>query len=252
MEQYVAGINYKGVVTESVAKQIAENIRSSIIEGRLKHNDRLPTETELSERFSVSRPTIREALKRLAAQNLVRSRRGPSGGTFVTHPSLDEARESLTETTTLLVSMGEFDLGEIAEARRNMEMLCARLAVANRREEHLEIMRTELALQESDIDEAAFCASDVRFHRALADATANTLLQFIMATVVEALQPLGNMIIYRIRERAHLVAYHRALHDALLAQDEDSAVRSIVEKMDYLTEQYQRAQDLREEASTGS
>ena len=103
-------ITYEPIVTASIAKQIAEQIRESIMDGRLKADDRLPTEHELAKQFEVSRPTIREALKRLAAQNLIRSRRGPSGGTFVNRPSEEEVRSNLTTTMTLLISLGEFDL----------------------------------------------------------------------------------------------------------------------------------------------
>ena len=73
-------IEYDGLVTEGLAKQISEKIRDAILDGRLAVDARLPTEEELAARFSVSRPTIREALKRLAAQNLIRSRRGPKIG----------------------------------------------------------------------------------------------------------------------------------------------------------------------------
>ncbi|MBW2689980.1 MAG: winged helix-turn-helix transcriptional regulator, partial [Deltaproteobacteria bacterium] len=96
-------INYQPLVAESLAKQIAENIRNAIVEGDLKVDDQLPTEEVLAKKFNVSRPTIREALKRLAAQNLIRSRRGPSGGTFVKRPSQEELRSSLTGATMLMV-----------------------------------------------------------------------------------------------------------------------------------------------------
>ena len=81
-------LNYEPVVNVSLAKQISERILESITDGTLKADDQLPTEEVLASQFQVSRPTIREALKRLAAQSLIRSRRGPSGGTFVNRPSL--------------------------------------------------------------------------------------------------------------------------------------------------------------------
>jgi nitrite reductase/ring-hydroxylating ferredoxin subunit len=74
-------------VTASAAKQISESLRAAIMDGRLKVDERLPTEEELAQRFKVSRPTVREALKRLAAQHLIRSRRGPAGGNFVSSPA---------------------------------------------------------------------------------------------------------------------------------------------------------------------
>lgn len=239
-------IKYNAVVTQSFAKQIAESIRSSILEGHLRVDERLPTENELSERFSVSRPTVREAIKRLAAQNLVRSQRGPSGGTFVTHPSQEQARSSLAEALTLLVSMGEFNLEEIAEARLDLELVCVQHAITRRTDEHLHFMRRELALQKTEIKETAFCESDVRFHRGLADATNNALLQFIMTTVVEALQPLTNMIIVHIRERKRLVQQHEDLLIALEDRNHGTAKQAIEAKMTYLVAQYHEAKRQKE------
>ena len=71
-------LNFEPVVNVSLAKQISERILESITDGKLKADDQLPTEEVLASQFQVSRPTIREALKRLAAQSLIRSRRGPS------------------------------------------------------------------------------------------------------------------------------------------------------------------------------
>src|ERR1700753_3974555 len=73
-------LDYMSVITTSVAKQISEQIREAIVNGQLQVGQRLPTEDDLAQKYGVSRPTIREALKRLAAQNLIRSRRGPAGG----------------------------------------------------------------------------------------------------------------------------------------------------------------------------
>ena len=84
----------EAIVKTSVSRQIADQLRAAIVEGRLKIGERLPTEDELAQRFGVSRPSVREALKRLAAQNLVRARRGPSGGNFVVKPSYAELAES--------------------------------------------------------------------------------------------------------------------------------------------------------------
>ena len=96
-------IDYQGPATQWHAMRIAADIRAAIVAGRLTVNERLPTEEELAARWRVSRPTIQEALKRLAAQNLIRSRRGPSGGTFVSQPSREEARLTVANVATLPV-----------------------------------------------------------------------------------------------------------------------------------------------------
>ena len=246
-------INYQPLVAESLAKQIAENLRNAIIEGSLKVDDQLPTEEILAKKYNVSRPTIREALKRLAAQNLIRSRRGPAGGTFVKRPSQEELRSSLTGATMLMVSMGEFSLSEIAEARRELELICCRLAAENREEAHLVTMAKELEIQRdpetSDVD---FCASDVSFHRALVDATQNPVLQFVMFAVIEALQPATNLVIFQFRQREKILSQHERIYESIKAQDAENVEKALAEQMNYLCEQYAEAQEWRRQRDENS
>lgn len=235
-------IKYEGLVTQSLAKQIAENLRAAILDGRLKIDERLPTEEELAARFSVSRPTIREALKRLAAQHLVRSQRGPTGGTFITRPTEAELRTTLTNATTLMVTLGEFNIDAITEARRELEKLCLKLAISRRTAQHLKQLAEELALQQQPISDEQFCASDIRFHRAIVDATANPVLMFNMVSVIEALQPLMNMIANRSRDRQVIIGHHQRLLQALIDQDLSQAQASLDQLLDYLQQQYLQAQ----------
>jgi DNA-binding FadR family transcriptional regulator len=167
-------------VKASISRQIAEQLRSAIVAGQFKIGQRLPTEDELAKRFGVSRPSVREALKRLAAQNLVRARRGPSGGNFVVQPSYAELAESLSGAATLLVGMGALGIEEIIEARRSLQGSCLQLASSNLREEHLHSIETALQRQrDPDISDEDFCRADVAFHRALVDATDNGMLRFV-------------------------------------------------------------------------
>jgi DNA-binding FadR family transcriptional regulator len=235
-------LDYNAVVTTSVAKQIAEGIRQAIVEGRIKVGERLPTEDELAKSYQVSRPTIREALKRLASQNLVHSRRGPSGGNFVTRPDSQEAAHSLAGVATLLVGLGAFELDEIVAARLEMESVCARLAAKSRTEEHLAAMEAELVIQRSGfeaVSDQAFCDSDVRFHRALVEGACNAPLGFMMHVVVEAMVPITNLVLFRVRERRRIVHFHELILEALRRRDGDGAVSALGELMSYLSEIYQ-------------
>ena len=74
-----------------LSAQIAKAIRDAIICGDLPVDERLPSEAELAEQFHVSRPTVREALKRLAAQSLIRTQRGATGGAFVNRLKFEDA-----------------------------------------------------------------------------------------------------------------------------------------------------------------
>jgi DNA-binding FadR family transcriptional regulator len=239
-------IDYQGIVTHGLATQIATKIRDAILAGGLRVDERLPTEEELARRFSVSRPTIREALKRLAAQNLIRSRRGPAGGTFVCQPNRQEARLAVANAATLLVSLGELSLQDIAEARTELELICCRLAATRRTDAQLAALAGEIERQRlDDLSDEEFCASDVRFHRTLVEAAGNAALDFIAAGVVESLQPAVNLVIFRFRDRARVADHHQRLYQGLVTGNAGKACRALADYMLDLRTQYAQAQQAR-------
>jgi GntR family transcriptional repressor for pyruvate dehydrogenase complex len=230
------------IVTTSIAKQIAVNIREAILQGRIGVDQRLPTESELAAQFEVSRPTIREALKRLAAENLVRSRRGPAGGNFVKKPSLEEVQQSLSNSMMLLVGLGDFSHDNIVETRLELESLCCRLATKYRTSAQLESMRREILIQENaDISDVEFCASDVRFHIVLANASHNPLLAFLTSALLESLQPVTNLIVFRFRDRRRSALHHKRILQALEARDAKAAVSALTLQMAYIKKKYKEA-----------
>ncbi|NDW04521.1 FadR/GntR family transcriptional regulator [Jiella pacifica] len=217
-------IEYDRIVRTSLSRQVAESIRAAILDGRLGVDQRLPDEIELARRFKVSRPTVREALKRLAAQNLIRSQRGPSGGTFVDLPSLESVSRTIEGATTLLIGMGAFSVEEIVLSRMETETLACRLAAANRTQRDLDAMEAEIAVErEATLSDEGFCASDVRFHRAVVDATANGPLKLMMYTVIESFIPITNMIIVEDRERRRAAESHARITQAIAARDGEGA-----------------------------
>ena len=102
---------------KELSTQISSAIRDNIINGQLIVNQRLPSESELCDQFDVSRSTVREALKRLAAQNLIRTQRGATGGAFVNKLSFKDAYGQQITTSTLLLSMNAVSFETACEAR---------------------------------------------------------------------------------------------------------------------------------------
>lgn len=203
-----------------LSAQIAESIRNAIVGGELIVDDRLPSEAELSEQFQVSRPTVREALKRLAAQSLIRTQRGATGGAFVNRISFEEAYGQQVTTSTLLLSMNYVSFDTACEARFALERACAGLAAQRRTPDHLATMRAEIHRQsQPGLSDESFCDSDVAFHRALVDAAGNPVLSYQLAGAVEAMQPLMNMITFSERSRAQIIALHTGIADALENQN---------------------------------
>ncbi|RTE65935.1 FadR family transcriptional regulator [Amphritea opalescens] len=231
------------IAQRSLSSQIAQQIRQAIMDGSLKADDRLPTEGELALRYEVSRPTIREALKRLAAQNLIRSRRGPTGGTFINRPSTADLSDALSSATTLLVGMDAFSLEDINQTRLLLETNCLQLAATQITTAQLDELAQELSKQQNDqLTPEQFCASDVRFHRLIAEASGNPLLSFIMVSIIEALQPISNMITFRFRERSVMADQHLRILQALKQHDAEQACAVLAEQVNYLSEKSQQAQ----------
>ncbi|MFZ5963924.1 FadR/GntR family transcriptional regulator [Thalassococcus sp. BH17M4-6] len=205
-----------------LSAQIASDIRASIVAGRLMVGDRLPSEAELADQFGVSRPTVREALKRLAAQSLIRTQRGATGGAFINHLSYPDAYGQQITTSTLLLSMNAISFDTACEARFALERACAPLAAKRRTDAHLAALQAEIARQSRpDLSDEAFCASDVAFHRALVDGAANPVLSYQLAGAVEGMQPLMNMITFTARSRVEIIARHSRIAAAL--RDRDAA-----------------------------
>lgn len=230
-------IKYSGINKEGLSTQIADAIRSAILQGRLMVEERLPSETELAERFGVSRPTVREALKRLAAQNLIRTQRGPTGGAFVNRLSWSEAHDAMVTTSTMLIGINNIEVDAVVEARLALETACIPFSVQRHQKCHLEAMRREITQQESDnLTDEEFCASDVRFHRALVDAAGNPVLSFQMAGIIEGMQPLMNMLTYRMRDRARITGFHSQIATAVESRKTKEVIETLRSLSDYTLE----------------
>lgn len=213
-----------------LSAQIANAIRDAIVSGDMIVDERLPSEAELSDQFQVSRPTVREALKRLAAQSLIRTQRGATGGAFVNRLRYEEAYGQQVTTSTLLLSMNEVSFDVACEARYALERACAPLSAQRRDPDHLATMRAEIHRQgQPGLSDESFCASDVTFHRALVDGAGNPVLSYQLAGAVEAMQPLMNMITFTARSREAIVGLHTRIADALEAHDAAGADTALVE-----------------------
>ena len=235
-----------------LSAQIAKAIRDAIVSGDMIVDERLPSEAELSEHFAVSRPTVREALKRLAAQSLIRTQRGAFGGAFVNRLSYEEAYGQQITTATLLLSMNGVSFDVACEARYTLERACAPLSAQRRDPDHLATMRAEIHRQaQPGLSDESFCASDVAFHRALVDGASNPVLSYQLAGAIEAMQPLMNMITFTARSREEIVALHTRIADALeqhSAQDADDALQELQRYTLTLARDVMAARDKRADA----
>ena len=217
-----------------LSSQIAEAIQNAIVNGNLIVDERLPSEGELCDRFTVSRSTVREALKILAARNLIRTQRGAAGGAFVNRISYEDAYPQQITTSTLLLSMNEISFETACEARFAVERACVPLSAKRCKPDHLATMRAEIHRQkQKGLSDESFCASDVAFHKALVEGTENPVLIYQLAGAVESMQPLMNMITYSNRDRAKIIELHTKIADAIEERNPDQADTGLAALADY-------------------
>ncbi|MDE3720511.1 MULTISPECIES: FadR/GntR family transcriptional regulator [Nocardiopsis] len=149
--------------------QVISQLRAQIDSGEWGIGDRIPTESELSEQLEVGRNTVREAVRALAHAGLLEIRQG--AGTFV--------RASSELGGALRRRLERSRVRENLEVRRALEVEAARLAALRHTEEDMADIDRAMALREStwrDRDMSAFVEADFTFHRAVVNATHNTLL----------------------------------------------------------------------------
>ncbi|MEM7643785.1 MAG: GntR family transcriptional regulator [Pseudomonadota bacterium] len=221
-------------MSRPLSAAIADRLSTQITEGELTSGDRLPSETDLADQFDCSRGTVREALKRLAARNLIRTKRGAGGGAYVNKLTFDAAVDAHVATSTLLLSMNAVDFETAAEARFALEAACTDLACANHDQTDLTALKAAHDRLSAPCDDEAFCAADVAFHRAFVDAAHNPILSYQLAGAVEAMQPLMNVLTYAERDRAEILALYTHLANALRARD-PAEIRHVLRQLQALT-----------------
>jgi GntR family transcriptional repressor for pyruvate dehydrogenase complex len=125
-------------------EQVYDEIRQAILTGRLAGGERLPTEASLAEQFGVGRPTVREALRLLGADGLIRTAKGSGGGSFVTLPTIEHVSRSLERNFELLSISNRISLPEFVQAWSLIEVFAAREAALARTAEDVELLRATL------------------------------------------------------------------------------------------------------------
>ncbi|MDA8370696.1 MAG: FCD domain-containing protein [Nocardiopsaceae bacterium] len=169
-------------------EQVADQLRSLIVQGELAPGDQLPIESDLAATFSVSRSTIREALRSLASQNLVYSSRGVKGGTFVAQPR-PSAVSSFLETSIGLLSGAELvGIDSLLETRELLEIHAVRMAAGRAAEEHLLGMREAIAREVAETERKARFEHHRTFHETLLRASGNELLEVLTQPIFQVLR----------------------------------------------------------------
>ncbi|APX32077.1 GntR family transcriptional regulator [Brachybacterium sp. P6-10-X1] len=158
---------------------LVEELRRRIVDGEIAPGQKLPSESELIAAHDVSRTVVREAITRLRADGLVRTRRG-AGSYALTPPADSEGAWPARPVRTVA------DRRALLELRTAVESEAAALAAERRSEADLAAMGDALARFAEVVGApAAALEHDFAFHRAVAEASGNP---FVL-DLVDALGP---------------------------------------------------------------
>lgn len=222
-----AGRPFEPVRPVRAYQSIVEQVEDRVLRGLLRPGQRLPSEREMTAQFGVSRSTVREALRVLESDGLIRSRPGDPNGPEVLPFSPTALRKSITR----LVRVDEIGLAELVQFRMLLEgsanLLAARLAT----DDELAAMGDALAEMERALDRGyeEFSRADVAFHDAVARASGNRLLQVCNQVVRSvALTLIAEKIAHALDRTAQMeesIAHHAEVLEAVRAGDGAGAAR---------------------------
>ncbi|GLY40412.1 GntR family transcriptional regulator [Amycolatopsis sp. NBRC 101858] len=202
---------------------LANDLRERILTGEFPEGTALPPERELVTQTAMSRTTVREALRILEVQGLVRIKTGRAGGAFVQRPG----QEAVASSVGLLIRGQQIRLAALLETREAIEPFCARLAARNRTDADLaRLDAANKAIADTDGTLAQFLQANVDWHVGVATASHNELLTGMMTALSRAIYTATeNEDFVDAEVRKTTVRAHRSITDAIRAQDPDAAVR---------------------------
>ncbi len=222
-------LRFSAIPRRRVANDAIDSIKSMIVRGELRAYDRLPPERELAERLSLSRPTLREAIRALIAMNILESRHGE--GTFVT--SLEP--ELLAEPIDFLLCIDEHSIVDLFEARHTLETSLARLAAARASAEDLDALDDLSQDYTASLDNFEECSRiDIEFHRRVALAARNPILASLLASI----RVLGQESRRRTGQtetiRQVAATDHATISSALRRRDAAAAERAMADHLQHM------------------
>lgn len=205
-----------------LSDDIVERLEAMILEGSLKAGERLPPERALAEQFGVSRPSLREAIQKLAARGLLVSRQG--GGTYVA----EALGSAFSDPLLHLLETSADAQRDLLEFRHTLEGACAFYAAQRatpvdhqRLREAFETLQAcyAAAMPGGGAEEGL---ADARFHLAIAEASHNAVLLHTIKGLFDLLKRnvvtnIGGMYAQRSETRDMLMRQHRELFEAIVA-----------------------------------
>lgn len=221
----LAGVDQTKSRSEATLNRLAELIS----DGQLAAGDTLPSESEIAARFNVSKPTVREALRKLEIMGVIEIVHGR--GSFVRRISAQPLQFFLR------LAVGSLDRGiaEIIEFRRAIEVSAAGLAAVNGTPEQRAKLDTLMAgMRDAALSHDDWVEWDLAFHTLLSRMTGNTLIAFMVEAMCPIMQQSISMLHgqRQLRDAEKTLRRHEAIARAIADRDPVAAQRAMEQHFD--------------------
>ena len=221
----------KPIVNKSIVQNVVDRLTQAIIDGELNTGDRIPTETELAQSFSVGRNTIREAVRILVAYGVLEVRRPE--GTFICDTFKPEILNPMLYSMIFSRNSSYDDLIELRKITENgiMQMLWQKGLAENEKASLLKLAQgIEEIILASPADTESIASADRQFHDALAMATGNPLVitlhkMIVQLTYASRCQTIKKII--QVGNGQYLIDTHYDLLDKLNGDSIDALFKAI-------------------------
>ena len=202
----------------SLSQQVQNEIQEMILNGTFRVGEYLPSESELSNRFNVSRTTTRDAISALVEKGFLERQHGK--GIFV----IDNSKNVAADSFRNMVLRESYTFAEFMETRNMIETQMARFAAIRATKEQIERMDGYIRkMRRKDIGISTYADYDVAFHMELAVASQNRLL----IAVYTAIEPLMKQIVEHVVKSGGKVendsGFHAAIWERIKARDPEGA-----------------------------
>lgn len=202
--------NSTPVNRKNAAEIVFEDIRSAITTGRLQIGIRLPSEAKLAEKYSVSRPIVREALRSLQTLGLTHTRTG--SGTYV-----------LKSSPGPELSYGGYSASDLIEARPFIEVPAAGWAATRHTQDQIEKILDICERMDRQTDLHKWVLLDTEFHSMIATASGNTVFANIVADARDALSRQSELVNLMAGRRSASNIEHRQIAEAIKSGSQERA-----------------------------
>lgn len=220
-------------------QEVMDRVIRMIEDDGLLPGDPLPAERDLSERYGVGRPAVREALQNMARMGLLRLVQGERAR--VAAPTFANLLSTMSITTSGILRSSEKGLAELKEARLVFEITMARLAVARATDEDIAALVARHEEHRASLtDHTKFLQCDMRFHREIARITGNSIFPSLSEALMGWLAEFYRDLVRIPGAEQLTLQEHAAILDAIRARDADAAELAVRDHLTRANALYQR------------